>query len=302
MEIIKGASKNSSNKENNVVLKIRQIKERVAFFIVITFALCMAIPLFAIIGEVIYNGIGGLNLDFFTKIAPSTYEAMLANENGTRIPGGIVNGITGTIYMVALASAFAIPLGILTGIFLSQERRSWLANVIRFLTELIQSTPSIIVGIIVYGWVVVPLKSYSTIAGAIALGVMMLPLVARSTEETLKMLPPTLKEAALDLGGSYQSVVLKVLLPSAGNGIITGVLLAISRVIGETAPLMITALGSTLVNWDITAPSSAVPLLIWEFYNDPNLVSLIWSSALSLLILVLALNLAAKYIIHKRDF
>ena len=261
----------------------------------------MAIPLFAIIGEVIYHGVGQINLDFFTKIAPNTFEAMMANENGEKIPGGIVNGITGTLYMVATASIFAIPLGIMTGLFLANERRGWLASTIRFLTELIQGTPSIIVGIIVYAWVVVPLKSYSALAGAIALAVMMLPLIARSTEETLKMLPDSLKEAALALGGSYYSTTLRVLLPSAFNGIITGILLSISRVIGETAPLMITALGSTMINWDIVSPSSAVPLLVWEFYNDPNLVSLIWSSALFLLILVLTLNLIAKYIIHKKS-
>lgn len=282
-------------------IKIRESKDRLCYIIIIILSLCMAVPLFAIIGEVFYHGIGQLNLDFFTKIAPNTYEAMLANENGEKIPGGIVNGITGTLFMVATASIFAIPLGIMTGLFLAKERRGWLANSIRFLTELIQGTPSIIVGIIVYAWVVVPFKSYSALAGAIALAVMMLPLIARSTEETLKMLPESLKEAALALGGSYYSTTIKVLLPSAFNGIITGVLLSISRVIGETAPLMITALGSTMINWDIMSPSSAVPLLVWEFYNDPNLVSLIWSSALFLLILVLVLNITVKYIIHKKS-
>ena len=282
-------------------IRIRESKERLSYVVIIVLSLCMAIPLFAIIGEVIYHGVGQINLDFFTKIAPNTFEAMMANENGEKIPGGIVNGITGTLYMVATASIFAIPLGIMTGLFLANERRGWLASTIRFLTELIQGTPSIIVGIIVYAWVVVPLKSYSALAGAIALAVMMLPLIARSTEETLKMLPDSLKEAALALGGSYYSTTLRVLLPSAFNGIITGILLSISRVIGETAPLMITALGSTMINWDIVSPSSAVPLLVWEFYNDPNLVSLIWSSALFLLILVLTLNLIAKYIIHKKS-
>ena len=128
---------------------------------------------------------------------------------------------------------------------------------------------------------------------------MMLPLIVRSTEETLKMLPRSLKEAGLALGSSYTNVVLKVLLPSAFNGLFTGILLAISRVTGETAPLMLTALGSTVINWDINNPTSSVSLLIWEFYNDPYLIDLIWSSSLFLLLLILALNLIAKYIVQR---
>ena len=128
---------------------------------------------------------------------------------------------------------------------------------------------------------------------------MMLPLIIRSTEETLKMLPTSLKEAGLALGASYTSVILRVLVPSAFGGLFTGILLAISRVMGETAPLMLTALGSTAINWDVTLPTSAVPLLIWEFYNDPNLIDMIWSSSLFLLMLILVLNIIAKHIAKK---
>ena len=128
---------------------------------------------------------------------------------------------------------------------------------------------------------------------------MMLPLIVRSTEETLKMLPGSLKEAGLALGASYTSVILKVLLPAAFGGLFTGILLAISRVMGETAPLMLTALGSTAINCDVLKPTSAVPLLIWEFYNDPNLIDMIWSSSLFLLMLILTLNIIAKQIAKK---
>ena len=278
-------------------IKYRRAKSKGVFILVCLFSALTAVPLFAIIGKVVINGIGGISLDFFTEIAPNTYDAMLAKQSGLRLPGGIANGITGTLYMVFIASVVAIPLGILAGVFIAEERRSWLANAIRFVTELIQGTPSIIVGVIVYAWVVVPFKSYSALAGSIALAIMMLPLIVRSTEETLKMLPISLKEAGLALGATYPSVVMKVLLPSAFRGIFTGSLLALSRVIGETAPLMVTALGSSMINWDATSPTSAVSLLIWEFYNDPNLVSLIWSSSLFLLVLVLTLNLTAKYIL-----
>ena len=144
-----------------------------------------------------------------------------------------------------------------------------------------------------------PLGGYSAFAGSVSLAIMMIPLIVRSTEETLKMLPGSLKEAGLALGSSYTNVILRVLLPSAFGGLFTGILLAVSRVMGETAPLMLTALGSTAINWNVMEPTSAVPLLIWEFYNDPNLIDMIWSSSLFLLILVLSLNLIAKHIAKK---
>ena len=156
------------------------------------------------------------------------------------------------------------------------------------MTDLIQGSPSIVIGIIAYAWVVKPLGSYSALAGSVALSIMMLPLIVRSTEETLKMLPGSLKEAGLALGASYTSVILKVLLPAAFGGLFTGILLAISRVMGGTA-----------INWDVLKPTSAVPLLIWEFYNDPNLIDMIWSSSLFLLMLILTLNIIAKQIAKK---
>ena len=155
------------------------------------------------------------------------------------------------------------------------------------------------IGIIAYAWVVKPIGSYSALAGSVALSIMMLPLIIRSTEETLKMLPTSLKEAGLALGSSYTNIVLRVLLPSAFGGLFTGILLAISRVMGETAPLMLTALGSTVINWDLVKPTSAVPLLIWQFYNDPNLIDMIWSSSLFLLVLILVLNILAKNVARK---
>ena len=162
------------------------------------------------------------------------------------------------------------------------------------LVDLLQGLPSIILGIIVYLWVVVPMKSYSAIAGSVAMFIMMLPMIVRSTEETLRMLPNNLREAGLTLGGTNFRVMMRVMLPSAFGGTATGILLAVSRVIGETAPLTLTILGSANVCYDPREPNSAVSLLIWEFYNDPNMQSLIWSAALLLLVIVLLLNLLAK--------
>ena len=284
---------------NSSSISWRQFKDRAFFIGVCALSLIMVAPLFAIIGEVIQKGYKQINLYFFTEIAPSTLDAMLAKGTGDIIPGGIANGIVGTLIMVGVAAIIAIPVGIMGGVYLAEKPKSLFSIIVKFLTDLIQGTPSIIVGIIAYSVIVVPLGSYSAIAGSIALSVMMLPLIVRSTEETLKMLPTSLKEAGLALGSSYTNVVLQILLPSAFSGLFTGILLAISRVLGETAPLMMTALGSSTINWNLENPTSAVPLLIWEFYNDPNLIELIWSSSLFLLILILILNLIAKYIVDK---
>lgn len=277
----------------------RRLKDRIFFQIICLFSFLTAVPLIFILWEVIKKGYQQINLSFFSETAPSTLDAMLAKSNGEIIPGGIANGITGTLLIVALAALFAIPTGILGGIYLSEKPKTLFSSLIRFLADLLQGTPSIVIGIIAYAWIVKPLGSYSALAGSVALAIMMLPLIIRSTEETLKMLPGSLKEAGLALGSSYTNVILKVLVPSAFGGLFTGILLAVSRVMGETAPLMLTALGSSMINWDILRPTSAVPLLIWEFYNDPNLIEMIWSSSLFLLMLILALNIAAKQIARK---
>lgn len=279
--------------------KIRLFKDKAFLASVIVFSGLAAIPLVAILGKVFIEGIRQINWAFFTEVTPTTLEAMLANMAGERIPGGIANGIAGMFLMVAMAAVMAIPIGVFCGIYVSENRTRRFAGIVRFLCELLQGTPSIVIGIVVYLWIVIPMRSYSAIAGAVALCIMMLPLIVRSTEETLNLLPASLKESALSLGASYASMIFKVWLPSAFPGICTGVLLAISRVMGETAPLMLTALGSAYVQWDITRPNTSVSLLIWEFYNDPNLQQMIWSASLFLLLLVLLFNVSAKIITRK---
>ena len=262
-------------------------------------AVLTAVPLVAILGEVFLRGYDQLSWSFFTEPTPTAYRAMKAMEAGQPIPGGIANGIVGTMLMLGMATAVAVPIGVLCGAFLAEYRKNRFAQVVSYLTDLLQGTPSVIIGIIVYIWVVVPMRGYSAIAGSVALGIMMLPLIVRATEETLKMLPESLKEAALALGANRASVMLRVQLPAAFGGIFTGILLAISRVIGETAPLMFTALGCSLMRFSVDKPISAVPLLIWEFFNDPNLQELIWGASLFLLLFVLTLNLTAKYLAKK---
>jgi phosphate transport system permease protein len=203
--------------------------------------------------------------------------------------------------MVVLASVFAIPIGIITGVYLYENQEKWMANLTRSISDILQGVPSIVLGLISYLWVVKHVTNgFSAMAGSFALGIMMLPMIVRSTEETLKMIPQTLKEAGLALGIPYWRVLFGILIPTGFSGLMTGILLAVSRVIGETAPLMLTALGSSVINTNIAKPTSAIPLLIWEFYNDPNMVDMIWSSSLLLMIIVLAFNLTAKQVAANR--
>ncbi len=279
--------------------KYRTGKNKLMFVLVCLFSFLSMIPLFLILWDVVSKGYKNFNLRLFTEVAPSSMDAMLAKVNGDAIPGGILNGITGTILIVGIAIIITIPLGLFIGIYLSEHAGSRFAKVVSYLTDLLQGIPSIVIGIIAYSWVVKPLGGYSALAGSVALTMMMIPMVVRSREETLKMLPLSYKEAGLALGSSYTNVVFKILLPSGFGGIFTGILLAISRVMGETAPLMLTALGATVVNWNVLEPTSAIPLLIWDFYNDPNLIDLIWSSSLLLLIVIFLLNWIAKIVARK---
>lgn len=279
--------------------RYRLAKNRAFFFCVCLFSGITMIPLFLILWELIKKGYKQFNISLFTEVAPTSIEAMLAKISGETIPGGILNGITGTLLILVLAIIIAIPIGIMVGVYLAENQNTLLARIVRSLSDLLQGIPSIVIGVIVYIWVVNPMSGYSALAGSVALAIMMLPMIIRSTEESMKMLPTSLKEAGLALGGSYTSVVIRILIPAAFSGLFTGSLLAISRVMGETAPLLVTALGASMVNWDITRPTSAISLLIWEFYNDPNLADLVWSSSLLLLIIVLFINIFAKSIAKK---
>lgn len=277
----------------------RRALSKGVFIAVIIFSLLTAVPLLSILINLILKGWRQFNLGLFTGVVPTSMEAMFARQSGDIIPGGILNGITGTLAMLGIAMVISIPIGLFGGVYLSEKKDAIVANIVRTLTDILQGIPSIVWGIVVYMLVVRAMNNYSALAGGVALGFMMIPMIIRSTEEGLLMIPETLKEAGLALGGSYTTVMFRVIIPSAFGSLFTGILLAVSRVMGETAPLMVTALGATYVHWDVTKPMSAISLLIWEFYNDPNLADLVWSSSLLLLLLILGMNLLAKSIAAK---
>ena len=291
---------NISTEISDRKMKQRLLKDKVFTNVMIFLAFLSGVPLFLILYQLAVKGYRQFNISFFFEEAPDTMEAMIAVANNEIIPGGIANGIVGTLIIVGLASLIAIPIGVICGTYLAENAEGKFAGIVRFIVDMLQGVPSIVLGVIGYIWIVKPVTNgFSALAGSVALSIMMLPSIVRSTEETLKMIPGTLKEAALSLGVPYHKVILKVILPTGISGILTGIILGISRIAGETAPLMLTALGSTVINTNITEPSSAVPLLVWEFYNDPNLVNMIWSASLFLLLLILGLNLSAKAIAKK---
>lgn len=279
----------------------RNMKNKLFRALVIAMSVLTVVPIVFIVSKIIINGIGQINFNFFVQTSPDSLQAMTAIANNQTIPGGIANGIMGTFLIVLVSSVMAIPAGIMIGIYLYENQGRRYSNFLRNITEILQGVPSIVLGIISYLWIVKNITNgFSAFAGSVALSIMMLPLIIRSTEETMKMIPNEIREAAFAMGAPYHKVILKVLIPTGFSGLSTGILLALSRILGETAPLMMTALGSSAINFNITKPTSAVPLLIWEFYNDPNMVRLVWSSSLFLMVFVLTLNILSGRLAAKR--
>lgn len=283
-------------------IQYRIKKDKIFLSLVVFFSMITVSPIILIIYKLIEKGYKQLSFNFLIEKTPNTLEAMTAVANNELIPGGIANGILGTLLMVVLASVIAIPVGVISGVYLYENQGKWLANLVRNVSDILQGVPSIVLGLISYMWVVKYITfGFSALAGSFALSIMMLPMIVRSTEETLKMIPQTLKEAGLALGIPYWRVLVGILIPTGFSGLMTGILLGISRIIGETAPLLMTALGSNIINMNISKPTSAIPLLIWEFYNDPNMVDLIWSSSLLLMVIVLTFNLVSKQVAAHRN-
>jgi phosphate transport system permease protein len=249
-------------------------------------AVLCVIPLAAIIIYVVINGIQAISVDLLTRPPTASGKS-----------GGAVNAILGSIQMVGLASIIAIPLGILGGVFVHDfaDRRS--ARAIRFAADVFVGVPSILVGIFVFTILVLPFKQYNAFAGAIALAFLMIPVIMRSTEEILRLVPGTLREASLALGVPYWRTVASVTLRVGLPGILTGVMLAVARAAGETAPLLFTALGSRLVNvGDFSKPMDALPLFVYRNARQPFpiLNEQAWGAALILLVFVLAVNILVR--------
>ena len=275
--------------KNRILVRI--LKDRIFLGFVLFFSLASIIPLFLIVFYIVKSGISAVNWQFLTHLPRPVGEA----------GGGISNAIVGTAILILISCLISVPLGIFAGIYLSENREGKLSYFTRLCVEILQGTPSIVIGIIAYLWIVVPMKTFSAFSGGVALGIMMLPLIVRTTEETLKLVPNTLKEASLALGVPYHQTILKVILPAGLSGILTGVLVSIARIAGETAPLLFTAFGSPFMNFNIFKPINALPLLIFNYATSPysEWHTLAWGASFILVVFVLILNVIAKLVARK---
>ena len=246
--------------------------------------------LFAVLGYVIIQGGSAINLDFFTQLPKPV------GEPG----GGMANAIVGTLILLAIASVIALPIGIGAGVFLSEFGSGRLGTTVRFVTDVLTGIPSITVGIFAYTLLVLPMRSFSTLAGGFALAIIMIPTVTRATEEILKLVPNSLREASLALGIPYWKTVLRVVVPAAMGGIVTGAMLAVARAGGETAPLLFTAFGNQFWSFSLNHPIAALPLQVFVYaispYNDWRAQA--WAGAFVLVAMVLVINLVARFFVR----
>lgn len=272
-------------------LYIRFAKDYLFSFIIIALSVISILPLFLIFYYILEQGLSVINWDFLIHVPKPV------GETG----GGVANAIVGTILLIFIACCLALPAGITTGVYLSEHKRSHLAYWVRLGVEIIQGTPSIVIGVIAYIWIVKPTAGFSALSGGVALSLMMLPLVIRSTEETLSLIPNDLKEASLALGVPYYRTIIKVALPAGLSGIITGILLSISRIAGETAPLLFTAFGNPYMNLNILKPVDSLPHIIYNYAISPypEWHQLAWAASLILIIMVLLLNLSIRLLVSK---
>jgi phosphate transport system permease protein len=272
-------------------IKYRIGKSYTAQILTTTFAFACVIPLLFILFYILKAGITKINWHFLVNIPKPVGEA----------GGGILNALLGSILIIFAASVIAIPIGILCGIYLSENRNSRLAYWCRLSVDILQGVPSIVIGIIAYFWLVKPLGGFSALSGSVALAIMMLPIVIRSTEETLKLLPSSLQEAAFALGLPFHRVIFKVVVPVGVSGILSGVMLAIARITGETAPLLFTAFGNPYLSFNMTKPMASLPKLIYDYATsaDSNWHDLAWGASVILLLWVLFLNIFTKLITRK---
>lgn len=252
--------------------------------------LLAVIVLFSVLGFVLVQGGSALNFDFFTKLPKPV------GEPG----GGMANAIVGTLMILAIASVVALPVGIGAGVYLSEFGGGRLGTAVRFTTDVLTGIPSITVGIFAYTVVVLPMRGFSAIAGGFALAIIMIPTVTRATEEIMKVVPGALREASLALGVPYWKTVLRVVVPTAMGGIVTGALLAVARAGGETAPLLFTAFGNRFWSLDPGKPIAALPLQVYTYAISPydDWRAQAWAGAFVLVAIILIISLAARLLVR----
>jgi phosphate transport system permease protein len=255
-------------------------------------AVITVLPLVFILVHLLAKGATSLDLAFFTHMPKPVGEA----------GGGMANAIVGTLIVIGLAMAFGLPVGVGAGLYLAEHRGEWLANSVRFLSDVLNGLPSIVMGIFAWQFLVRPIGHFSALSGGVALGAMMIPMIARTTEEMVRTVPTSLREAALALGYARWRTGLTIVLRTASAGIVTGVLVSLARAAGETAPLLFTAFGNQFWSTSITQPIAALPLQIFNYAISPydDWHRLAWAGALVLISLILVISVIARFATRAR--
>jgi phosphate transport system permease protein len=271
----------------------RRVVSRVAETLCALAVAVALVPLAFILFYVIKEGVGALNFDFFTKMPKPV------GETG----GGMANAIYGTLILIGIASAFAVPIGVICGIHLAEYPDTKFSSMVRFAADVLNGVPSIVVGIFAYGLAVLPFKRFSALAGGFALGLLMVPIVVRTTEELIRLVPSGLREGALALGATRTRAVFTVVLPAALPGILTGVLVAIARVAGETAPLLFTAFSNRFWSAGLTQPIASLTVQIYTYaispYDDWHRQA--WAGAFLLVMIILTLSIIARIAVRRLE-
>ncbi len=250
------------------------------------------IPLFLIFYHTVSLGISAVNVDFFTQLPKPV------GESG----GGLANAIIGTLILVGIGSCISLPMGIFAGIFLSEYGNNFVGQIVRFLTDVLSGIPSIVAGVVAYTLIVIPMKHFSAYAGGVALGILMIPTVTRTTEEMLKLVPTSLREAALALGISRWKMTLRIVLRTALPGVVTGILLSIARAAGETAPLLFTSLNNRFWHTSLGQPIASLTVFIYNYGVSPfeEWIQQAWGGALVLIVMILLVNIGMRTITLNR--
>jgi phosphate transport system permease protein len=273
-------------------LRRRHVVNAIAVGVIILCAVVATLPLIFIFAHLLERGGSSVRWHFFTHMPAPVGE----------VGGGMANAIVGTLILIGLASAFGLPIGIGAGLYLAERREARLATLVRFLSDVLNGLPSIVMGIFAWQFLVRPVGHFSALSGGIALGAMMIPMVARTTEEIVRTVPVSLREAALALGYARWRTSLTIVLRTASAGIVTGALVAIARVAGETAPLLFTAFGNQFWSTSLTQPIAALPLQIFTYavspYDDWHAQA--WAGSLVLIALVLGISLVARVAVRRR--
>jgi phosphate transport system permease protein len=272
----------------------RRLTDHVMTGVAVLTVIIVLAPLIAIFGYLLYRGIGSINWAFLTQTPKPV------GEEG----GGMANAIVGSAFILAIASVIGVPLGIGAGIYLAEYGRNRMGNVIRFTSDVLNGVPSIVIGIVAYAIVVLSQKHFSALAGGVALAIMMVPTIARTTEEMLLLVPQALREAAYGLGVSRWRTTLSITLRTATSGVITGIMLAFARVAGETAPLLFTAFGNQYWNLRADQPTAALPLQIFSYAISPydEWHKQAWAGALVLIILIVSSVAAVRIAVRRGSF